>query len=351
VIGYKRDWVNCPQQEVEDYVTLLHDAFDLYFGVVIFRLRAGFDATERKKDHGENPEDTVGGHAPVKAELSGRRSDSPPQELRKRNSTAPLLEPTETRAQGSEFTEIPLVSLSPAALRSQRPYQLMDETGEDTGSYNIALSEGYRLDFEEEEEGGGRRASLAPSLPQEAPELVTMPSRFEQVQQKGTIDVWWIYDDGGLAILLPYLLSRHQIWKNCKLRIFTGASSRGIDKAKLRMTSLLQKFRISFSEVIEVTGINDKPSSKSVERYHELPGGSEVDDNKELDKLTKRHIRLGEVLREHSSNARAIVMTISVPQRGVSSQLYMSWLETMSHSLPPILLMRGNQSNVLTFYS
>ena len=38
----------------------------------------------------------------------------------------------------------------------------------------------------------------------------------------------------GLAILLPYLLSRHQIWKNCKLRIFTGASSRGIDKAKLR---------------------------------------------------------------------------------------------------------------------
>ena len=52
----------------------------------------------------ENPEETVGGHAPVKAELSGRRSNSPPQELRKRNSTAPLLESTETRAQGSEFT-------------------------------------------------------------------------------------------------------------------------------------------------------------------------------------------------------------------------------------------------------
>ena len=52
----------------------------------------------------ENPEETVGGHAPVKAELRGRRSNSPPQELRKRNSTAPLLESTETRAQGSEFT-------------------------------------------------------------------------------------------------------------------------------------------------------------------------------------------------------------------------------------------------------
>ena len=46
----------------------------------------------------------------------------------------------------SQLLEIPLVSLSrsPTALRSQRPYQLMDETAEDTGSYNIALSEGYR---------------------------------------------------------------------------------------------------------------------------------------------------------------------------------------------------------------
>ena len=28
-------------------------------------------------------------------------------------------------------------------------------------------------------------------------ELITMPSRFENVQEKGYIDVWWLYDDGG----------------------------------------------------------------------------------------------------------------------------------------------------------
>lgn len=73
-----------------------------------------------------------------------------------------------------------------------------------------------------------------------------------------------------------------------------------------RMTSLLQKFRISFSEVIEVSGINDKPSSErwasfgnlfypvflttvlcSVQKYHQLPGGSEAEDDKELDKLVR----------------------------------------------------------------
>ena len=50
----------------------------------------------------DNPEVTVGGHAPLRAESSGRRSSSPNPEVRKRNSTAPLLEPTAT--QGAELT-------------------------------------------------------------------------------------------------------------------------------------------------------------------------------------------------------------------------------------------------------
>ena len=50
----------------------------------------------------DNPEDTVGGHAPLKAESSSRQSYSPPQSVRKRNSTAPLLEHTETSEQGAE---------------------------------------------------------------------------------------------------------------------------------------------------------------------------------------------------------------------------------------------------------
>ena len=73
----------------------------------------------------ENPEETVGGHAPVRAELSGRRSDSPPQELRKRNSTAPLLEPTETHAKGSEFTgEICIRSYMLTNMGTQGPASL-----------------------------------------------------------------------------------------------------------------------------------------------------------------------------------------------------------------------------------
>ncbi|XP_064611354.1 solute carrier family 12 member 4-like isoform X2 [Liolophura sinensis] len=39
----------------------------------------------------------------------------------------------------------------------------------------------------------------------------------------GTIDVWWIVHEGGLLMLLPFLLRQHKTWKNCRLRIFTVA--------------------------------------------------------------------------------------------------------------------------------
>ena len=40
---------------------------------------------------------------------------------------------------------------------------------------------------------------------------------------KGNIDIWWIVHDGGLLMLLPFLLKQHRTWKNCKLRIFSVA--------------------------------------------------------------------------------------------------------------------------------
>jgi potassium/chloride transporter 4/5/6 len=42
-------------------------------------------------------------------------------------------------------------------------------------------------------------------------------------KMRGTIDIWWIVHDGGLLMLLPFLLTQHKTWKNCKMRIFTVA--------------------------------------------------------------------------------------------------------------------------------
>ena len=43
---------------------------------------------------------------------------------------------------------------------------------------------------------------------------------FNEKRPKGTIDVWWLYDDGGLTMLLPYIISTRATWANCKIRIF-----------------------------------------------------------------------------------------------------------------------------------
>lgn len=49
-------------------------------------------------------------------------------------------------------------------------------------------------------------------------------SRFQKKQKKGTIDVWWLYDDGGLTLLLPYIISTRRNWSNCRLRVFALAN-------------------------------------------------------------------------------------------------------------------------------
>ena len=64
--------------------------------------------------------------------------------------------------------------------------------------------------------------------------VVTMPSRFSQKQGEGTIDIYWLYDDGGLSLLFPYLLSQDSKWSRSRLRIFTASSTRHIDSATLR---------------------------------------------------------------------------------------------------------------------
>lgn len=47
------------------------------------------------------------------------------------------------------------------------------------------------------------------------------PESSERLQ--GNIDIWWIVHDGGLLMLLPFLLTQHRIWTKCKMRVFTVA--------------------------------------------------------------------------------------------------------------------------------
>lgn len=77
----------------------------------------------------------------------------------------------------------------------------------------------------------------------------------------GNIDVWWIVHDGGLLMLLPFLLKQHRTWKNCKMRIFTVAQ---MEDNSIQMKKDLKKFlydlrieaEVEVVEMVNVVEIN-----------------------------------------------------------------------------------------------
>ena len=119
------------------------------------------------------------------------------------------------------------------------------------------------------------------------------------------------------------------------------------------MATLLKKFRIEFSGIVEVQGVNSKPSETSIKSFRNSRIKEQLSDQTELDKKTLRQIRLGELIREHSSQAKLVVLTMPIARKGVvSNLLYISWLDVLSDGITaPLMFVRGNQTSVLTFYS
>uniref|UniRef100_A0A671SNS1 Solute carrier family 12 member 2-like n=1 Tax=Sinocyclocheilus anshuiensis TaxID=1608454 RepID=A0A671SNS1_9TELE len=214
----------------------------------------------------------------------------------------------------------------------------------------------------------------SPTLPLNVADqrLLDASQQFQQKQGKGTIDVWWLFDDGGLTLLIPYLIANKKKWKDCKIRVFIGGKINRIDHDRRAMATLLSKFRIDFSDITVLGDINTKPNltefAQMIEPYKLREDDMEqeaaeklkseepwriTDNELELYRAkSNRQIRLNELLKEHSSTANLIVMSMPLARKGaVSSVLYMAWLDTISKDLPPILLVRGNHQSVLTFYS
>ena len=54
----------------------------------------------------------------------------------------------------------------------------------------------------------------------------------------------WLYDDGGLTLLLPHILKTRKQFKHCKLRVFKLANHNDqLDMETRNMASMLSRFR------------------------------------------------------------------------------------------------------------
>ncbi|KAI7802364.1 solute carrier family 12 member 3 [Triplophysa rosa] len=294
VMGYKRNWRKAQPSNIDNYIGILHDAFVSQYGVCILRMKEGLDISR-----------TMQAHVNLGFETStekGIGTRSPTD-----TTTTPTIE----------------TSLDPETL--------------------MAMSQ---------------------------PATV-----FQSRQGKKTIDVYWVSDDGGLTLLLPYLLTRKKRWARCKVRVFVGGDVQQIEEQKQELKGLISRFRLGFQDIQVLPDINGKPQSENIKRFEDLIAPYRVStvqkNDQAADETTKdypwmvsdyevekfkakslRQIRLSEVIQDYSRDAALIVVTMPVGRRGACpSALYMAWLESVSRDLrPPVLLVRGNQENVLTLY-
>lgn len=88
------------------------------------------------------------------------------------------------------------------------------------------------------------------------------PSSNEKL--KGTIDVWWIVHDGGMLMLLPFLLKQHKTWKHCRLRVFTVAQ---LEDNTIQMKKDLEMFMYQLRIEAEVHVLEMSNSDISAYTY------------------------------------------------------------------------------------
>ncbi|XP_062268311.1 solute carrier family 12 member 2 [Platichthys flesus] len=334
VLGFKNDWRDGDMMNVETYISLIHDAFDFQFGAVILRLKEGLDVS-----HIQGQDDL----------LSSQEKSSVMKDVIVSIDTSKDSD-ADSSKQSSKATSL---QNSPAIQKDD------DDDGKATTQPLL------------------KKDKRSPTMPLNVSDqrLLEASQQFQKKQGKGTVDVWWLFDDGGLTLLIPYLLTNKKRWKDCKIRVFIGGKINRIDHDRRAMATLLSKFRIDFSDITVLGDVNTKPKKEHVLAFEEMiePYRLKEDDmeqeaaerlkdsepwritDNELELYrakTNRQIRLNELLKEHSSTAALIVISLPLARKGtVSSALYMAWLEALSKELPPILLVRGNHQSVLTFYS
>merc|ERR1712048_12755 len=79
--------------------------------------------------------------------------------------------------------------------------------------------------------------------------LVAKGDRWPEFNEtvSGTIDIWWIVGDGGILLLLPFLMKKHKVWGSCRTRLFVLAKRTPGQDPKLiarELNTYVNDFRI-----------------------------------------------------------------------------------------------------------
>ncbi|EQC36452.1 hypothetical protein SDRG_05907 [Saprolegnia diclina VS20] len=222
--------------------------------------------------------------------------------------------------------------------------------------------------------------------------LASFPSNDDS--RRGTVDIWWVLHDGGLLLLIPYLLRLHFVWRKTKLRLFTvvsmkedageiaarladfleGArieaevhvvplqmatiSSLLIKRTKdelrkkkealaaMKVTTLSFTIRDGYEQLVDDlsdvgTAIEDDDERSRGKRFAASPPAPSADTRLVHAQLMNQHML------EHSGDASLVV--VNLPRLiGVPASNFVTYVEALTQHLSAVLLVRGSGREVVT---
>ena len=195
---------------------------------------------------------------------------------------------------------------------------------------------------------------------------------FRDKKRRGYIDIWWLFDDGGMPVFLGHILQSRMQFAECKLRIFTLGSDKlekqtgmfDIMSRKMasnletkHMREVLTNFRINSSDVSVVSNMKAfaKPELWTAFRasLKTLPPGTVTEEDiVRNQEFINKHLRLSEELQKHSSAAQMVLITLPQQYMGdTHPAIYMAAVDFMTRNLPSTVLVGGNNVSVLTSFT
>ncbi len=120
-----------------------------------------------------------------------------------------------------------------------------------TQDETTSLNEGEGKD--KEASGGGGGNVTMPLFPigffrspvnTEQQKMVAKVQQFRgKSSREGTLDLYWLYDDGGLSLLLPHLLRSKPRFAGCPLRVFFMTDEEDTEGERKKMAEVIHRFR------------------------------------------------------------------------------------------------------------
>uniref|UniRef100_A0A0P4YBZ5 Bumetanide-sensitive na-k-cl cotransport protein n=1 Tax=Daphnia magna TaxID=35525 RepID=A0A0P4YBZ5_9CRUS len=218
LLGYQSAWRTSNNEEIESYFVAINMALEMSVAVTILRVQEGLDYEGIIGDY------DIENSASKKQNAKG--VDNP------------------------SFTDSPDGSLSskPFVISGSIDTGLTDESvenGKPKQPNEISLSGDAISAAQKKHMKKSRVMFKDPQGNELSADVQNTICRFRMKQKRGTIDVWWLYDDGGLSMLLPHILTTRSNWANSKLRVFCLADANEEQNHKKERYRIVIKTNVS----------------------------------------------------------------------------------------------------------